>query len=443
MAFVHRLRASACFPSIGLGLIVLSAAALTGCNTEKTAAASPGRGGRGDAATPVLAAKSIQRNVPIEADVIGAVEASSTVSLRSQISGQILQALFKEGDFVKAGQLLITIDPRAIEAQLNQLQAESLKDQAALLQAQATLARDRAQQANAKGQLDRAAQLWKAGVISKEQYDQYVATSDSLAATVDADLAAIENAKAQIVASRAAIDNQKVQLGFTRITAPISGRTGALAVKPGNIVTANTTELATINQLEPVYVSFALPEMHLAALRANAGRKLPVSVVPEEGGQPHTGALAFYENAVDTSSGTIRLKATLDNTDHALWPGQFVRVTLKLGERNDAILIPSQAVQSGQDGAFVYIIKPDSKVEFRKVTVAQRLGDESVVDNGLAAGETVVTEGALRLVPGSRVQIRTPGGGAPGGGRPGSGGHQGPSNQTSPEPAHQKGGKTG
>ena len=419
MVFVRRFRFGSRYLWIGLAALALSSAFLTGCNAERTAAAAPTKGGRGDVATPVLVAKATQRDVPIQAEVIGAVEASSAVSLRPQISGQILEARFKEGDFVKAGQLLITIDPRAIEAQLNQLEAENLKDKAALLQAQAALTRDRAQQANAKGQLDRAALLWKEGVISKEQYDQYVATDASWAATINADLAAIENAKAQIVASRATIDNQKVQLSFTKILAPISGRTGTLTVKPGNIVTANTTELATINQLQPVYVSFSLPEAHLAALRGNSGKKLPVSVIPEEGGQPHIGTLAFYENSVDTSSGTIRLKATLENTDHALWPGQFVRVTLKLGEHNDAILVPSQAVQSGQEGTFVYIVQPDSKVEFRNVTVAQRMGDESVIEKGLAPGETVVTEGTLRLIPGSRVPVRERGD-TPGGGRPGA-----------------------
>lgn len=395
--------------------VVAAAVALTGCNTERTAAAAPGKGGRGDAATLVLVAKAIQRDVPVQAEVIGSVEAYSTVSVRPQISGQILQAYFKEGDFVKAGQLLLTIDPRAIEAQLNQLEAQYQKDQAGILQAKAALARDQAQQTNAKGQLERAAQLMKEGIIAKEQYDQYVANDGALNATINADLAAIENAKAQAGASKAAVENQKVQLSYTKILAPISGRTGTLLVKPGNVVTANSTELATINQLQPVYVSFALPEVHLAALRANAGKKLPVSVVPEEGGQPHTGTLAFYENSVDTNSGTIRLKATLENADRALWPGQFVRVTLKLGELQHAVLIPSQAVQSGQDGTFVYVVQPDSKVEFRQVTVAQRLGDESVIGKGLEAGETVVTEGTLRLVPGARVSVRQRGDGGRGG----------------------------
>jgi multidrug efflux system membrane fusion protein len=392
--------------SLSLSIAVL----LAGCGTQKAAASGKG-GGRGDFAIPVTVARATQRDVPIQAEVIGSVEASSSVVLKPQISGQILDAHFKEGDFVKQGQLMLTIDPRALEAQLNQLQAAVLKDQAALGQAQAALVRDQAQQANAKKQLDRAAELWKGGIISKEQYEQYVTTEATFAATLTADEAAIENAKAQIASSRAAVENQKVQLGYTKIYAPISGRTGTLVVKPGNVVQANTTELATINQVQPVFVTFALPEVHLSALRRQAGEKLPVTAVPEEGGAPQTGALAFFENTVDPTTGTVRLKATFDNRDRVLWPGQFVRVTLKLGERPNAVLIPSQAVQSGQDGTFVYVVKPDQRVDIRQVAAIQRIGDESVIDRGIEPGETVVTEGTLRLVPGARVQERQTGSG--------------------------------
>ncbi len=388
---------------------------LAGCNTQKAAASGKG-GGRGSFAIPVTVAKATQRDVPIQAEVIGSVEASSSVMLKPQISGQIMQAHFTEGDFVKQGQLMLTIDPRALEAQLNQLQAAVLKDQAALGQAQAALTRDQAQQTNAKKQLERAAELSKAGVISKEQYEQYVTTEATFAATLTADEAAIENAKAQIAASRAAVENQKVQLGYTKIYAPIAGRTGTLTVKPGNVVQANVTELATINQIQPVYVSFALPEVHLRALREHAGQKLPVSAVPEEGGTPQSGALAFFENTVDPTTGTVRLKATFDNRNRVLWPGQFVRVTLKLGERPNAILIPSQAVQSGQDGTFVYVVRPDQRVDVRQVAAIQRIGDESVIERGIEPGETVVTEGTLRLVPGARVEERQGNGRGNGGG---------------------------
>jgi multidrug efflux system membrane fusion protein len=281
-------------------------------------------------------------------------------------------------------------------------------------QATANLARDRAQEANAGAQLERASKLLKEGILSKEQYDQYSTTLATLAATVKADEAAVESSKAAIDTSHAAIETQRVQLSFTNIYAPISGRTGTLMTKPGNIVSANQTELATINQVQPIYVTFALPEANLTALRQHSGPGMQVSVVPDEGGTPEIGKLTFFENTVDQTTGTIKLKATFPNAQRKLWPGQFVRVTLRLGEKANAVLVPNQAIQSGQDGTFVYIVKQDQRVEVRPVTAGQRLGEETVVDKGLKPGETVVTEGTLRLVPGARVQVREPQG--PGGG---------------------------
>jgi len=420
-SIVTGLRVSAA-PCVAAALMALL---LTGCNTTKTAQASAkgGPGGRGDAAIPVMVAKAVTRDVPVVAEVIGTVESSSTVMLRPQISGQLMEAHFQEGDFVKAGQLMLSLDRRPLEAQLKQLEAQILRDEASLGQAQANLARDRAQETNAKSQLDRAGQLWKQGIISKEQYDQYSTTVAQLDATIKADQAAIENSRAQIVASKAAVDTQKVQLNYTYIYAPISGRTGTLMVKPGNVVTANTTDLASINQVQPAYVTFSLPEGNLSSLRNSAGQKLPVTAAAEEGGAKQTGTLSFFENTVDTMTGTIKLKATFANTERTLWPGQFVRVSLKLSERSNATLIPNQAVQSGQDGTFVYIVNPQQKVDVRPVTIAQRVGEETVIDKGLQPGETVVTEGTLRLVPGSRVTVREPGQG-PGGGQRRSGGRR-------------------
>jgi multidrug efflux system membrane fusion protein len=365
--------------------------------------------------------------VPIVAEVIGNVEASSTVTLRPQISGQLVQSFFQEGDFVKKGQLLLTVDRRVLDAQLRQLESQINRDEAAAGQARANLARDRAQEANARAQLDRATKLLKEGILSKEQHDQYATALATLEATVKADEAAIQNSNATTETSRAAVETQRVQLGFTNIYAPISGRTGALMVKPGNIVTANTTELATINQVQPVFVTFGLPEANLGALRQHMGPKMQVTAVADEGGAKETGALAFFENAVDPTTGTIKLKATFPNTTRTLWPGQFVRVTLRLGERANAILVPNQAVQSGQEGTFVYVIKPDQRVDVRPVVASQRVGEETVIEKGVEAGDTVVTEGTLRLVPGARVQVREPQvPGAPGGGgrRGGPGGRR-------------------
>lgn len=405
-----------------IGVLGLSAL-LAGCSGDKTAAASSGGkgpGGRGDAPTSVIVAKAVQKNVPIQAEVIGSIEPFSTVTLKSQISGQLMDARFHEGDFVNQGQLLMTLDPRAIEAQMKQLEAAIASNEAALLQARANLTRDQSQEVNARAQAQRSAQLWKEGIVSKEQYEQLDSTASGSAAVLKADEAAIENAKAQIAASKAALDMQRVQLSYTKIFAPISGRTGTISTKPGNIVTANTTELATINQLQPIYVTFSLPESYLSSLRRNGNGKLAVVATSEEGAK-ETGTLSFYENTVDTTTGTIKLKATFGNEDRKLWPGQFVRVTLKLEDRPDAITVPSQAVQSGQDGTFVFLVGPDQKVQMRPVTAGQRIGDDTVVEKGVSVGDTVVTEGTLRLIPGARVNVREPGGGggAGGGGRRG------------------------
>lgn len=377
-----------------------------------------GRGARGDAPVSVLVAKATSRDVPIQAEVIGNVEASSTVTLRPQISGQLIQAHFQEGQFVNKGQLLLTVDRRVLDAELRQLESQIRRDEAAVGQVTANLARDRAQAQNTRAQLDRANKLFKEGLLSREQFEQYSTALATIEATVKADEAAVENSKAAIETSRAAVDTQKVQVGFTNIYAPISGRTGTLLTKPGNIVTANQTELATINQVQPVYVTFALPEANLASLRQHNGPKMQVTVTTDEGGTTETGTLAFFENAVDPTTGTIKLKATFPNKSRTLWPGQFVRVTLRLGERSNAILVPNQAVQSGQDGTFVYIVKPDQRVDVRTIAAGQRIGEETVIEKGLEAGETVVTEGTLRLVPGARVQVREPQRpGGPGGGR--------------------------
>lgn len=391
--------------------------AAVGCSKSDTAEAAPqGKGsggsgggrGRGDAAVSVLVAKATARTVPIQAEVIGNVEASSTVTLRPQISGQLVQAHFQEGQFVNKGQLLLTVDRQVLDAQLKQLESQIRRDEAAVGQAVANLTRDRAQEENAKAQLERANKLLKEGILSKEQYDQYSTTLATIAATVKADEAAVESSKAAIETSRAAIATQKVQLGFTNIYAPISGRTGTLLTKPGNIVSANQTDLATINQVQPVYVTFALPEANLGALRNHSGPRMQVKVVAEDSGTEETGALAFFENTVDPTTGTIKLKATFPNTNRTLWPGQFVRVTLRLGEKPNAVLVPNQAVQSGQDGTFVYVVKDDNRVEVRNVVAGQRLGEETVIEKGVQPGETLVTEGTLRLVPGARVQVRDP-----------------------------------
>lgn len=394
----------------------------TSAKTDGPSAGGPGSGGgggrggrRGDALVPVTIAKVTEKDVPVELRVIGSVEPHSTVSVRSQVGGELKTVHFREGEFVKAGDLLFSIDPRTLEAQMRQIEANIARDEAALRQAEANLSKDLSSEQHARSQAVRYEQLTREGIISKEQNDQFQTNARMLTEAVRADRAAIESARAQMAADRAALDAQKVLLSYTKIYAPITGRTGIVSVKPGNIVMPSVTELTSINQVEPLYVAFAVPEQHLAAIRRHAGEQLVVRATPEDGsGGQQTGTLTFFDNTVDNSTGTIRLKATFANSERRLWPGQFVRVVLQLERRANAVMAPNQAVQSSQDGPFVYVVKDDRTVEVRPVTTGARLDQEMVIESGLRPGETVVTEGQLRLVPGARVQIRE-GGRGPGG----------------------------
>jgi multidrug efflux system membrane fusion protein len=349
-----------------------------------------------------------QKNVPVEVQVIGNVEAYSTISVKAQVAGQLVNVHFKEGDFVKKDDLLFEIDPRPFEAALNQTQANLTRDEASLGQAQAQLQRDQATARYAESQANRYAQLWDQKIIARDQMEQTRANADASAQVVQADRATIESMKAAINATRAGVENAKVQLGFTKIYSPITGRTGNLTVKQGNVVTANNLELMTINEVEPIYVTFAVPEAQLAAVkRFMAVGKLPVMAKPQDEGEAEeTGILTFVDNAVDMTTGTIKLKGTFPNHDHKLWPGQFVRVTLRLTTRHDATVVPNEAVQTGQNGAFLYVVKSDKKVESRPVTVGARVDQDVVIESGVEPGETVVTEGQLRLAPGSTVVVR-------------------------------------
>lgn len=404
--------------------VFTSTLVLSGCggSVSEAGSAPGGKGGkggkRGDIAVPVTVAKAVARDVPVEIKVIGTVDPYSSVSIKAQVAGQLEKVHYREGDFVKQGDLLFSIDARTYEAQLRQIQANIGRDEAALRQAQSNLARDESQERYARSQAGRYQQLAKEGVFSKEQNDQMQTAAQAAAEAIQADRAAIESARAQLAANHATLDAQKVLLGYTKIYAPISGTTGAILAKAGNVVVPSSTELAIINQIQPVYVTFAVPEQHLGRIRQLAGQKLLVRATPEDGsGIQQTGTFAFLDNTVDTSTGTIRLKATFPNDNRLLWPGQFVRVVLELGRRTNAVVAPSQALQSSQEGPFIYVVKQDRTVEQRPVTPGDRLDQDVIIEKGLQAGETVVMEGQLRLVPGSRVQIRD-GSGAPGG-RPG------------------------
>jgi membrane fusion protein, multidrug efflux system len=340
-----------------------------------------GRGGGAPAAVPVTVATVERKSMPIEIRVIGTAEAFSTVAVRAQLTGQLTSVKFKEGDDVKEGQPLFALDRRPLES--------------ALQQAQANLDRDMAQAANAESQAKRYQDLAERGIATREQVDTSRTGATASSATVEADRAAVENAK--------------VQLQYATIAAPLSGRTGALMVHEGNLVRANdTVPLVVINQVTPIYVSFAIPESRLPDLkRYMALGSLRVQAAPpNEDGPQASGRITFVDNAVDQTTGTIRVKATFPNDDRRLWPGQFVNVTVALTNDPSAVVVPSTAVQVGQQGQYAFVVKADNSVELRPVVVERTNGQETVVKSGLKPAETVVTDGHLRLVAGSRVSIK-------------------------------------
>ena len=399
---------------------------LAGCSSTGVSAGGQGggRGGKkgfGGGDVPVTVATVSQRTVPVEEQVIGNVEAYSTISVKAQVSGQLTEVHFKEGDFVKKNDLLFVIDPRPFQASLDQAIATVAKDEAVLGQAKATLARDEANLRYQKATADRYAALFQGGIISKDQSEQLAATADATSQAVAADKASIDSATADLASAHAAVDSARVQLSYATIRSPIDGRTGNVSVKLGNVVAATNVELVTITQVEPIYVTFSVPEALLSEIRRYMEQR-PLTVraqIQDEASAEESGTLTFVDNSVDTTTGTIKLKGTFENRDHKLWPGQFVRVTLKLSERPNAVVVPNEAIQTGQNGTFVYVVKPNRSVEVRPVVTSLRVSQDMVVDKGLAAGEIVVTEGQLRLAPDSRVAVRGQGRG-PGSGRGGA-----------------------
>jgi multidrug efflux system membrane fusion protein len=391
-------------PFRSLILVVAAALYLAGCKQEqvKTAAAGP-------PVVPVSVAQAVEEATPTEIRVVGTVDASSVVQVKSQVAGPLERVAFAEGQNVKKGDLLFVIDPRPYQDALRQAEAAVGRDKATIAQAEAMLARDSAQAKFAETDAARYAELSKAGVVSKSQYDQSRTGADVSREAARATQASIESARAALAADQAAVGNAQLNLSYCEIHAPISGRTGNLLVHAGNLVKANDVPLVVINQVTPVFVNFSAPEQHLATIRRlSAGRKLPVSVVTNDNaGRTAQGSLSLIDNAVDSNTGTIRLKATFDNKDGMLWPGQFVTVALTLDTRK-ATVVPAEAVQNGQKGQFVYVVKPDNHVEIRPVTAGRSVGTKMVIDSGVAPGETVVTDGQLRLFPGAQIKAVPP-----------------------------------
>ncbi len=337
--------------------------------------------GRASAGSPVSVAQVVQKDVPLEIASVGRVEAIATVSVKAQVGGEVTGVYFKEGQAVRKGDRLLTIDPRPFEIALKQ--AESL------------LEKDRALLRNAQADAARYADLVQKDYVTKEQYDTLLANRDVLTAAVKADEASVANAR--------------LQLDYSTIRSPIDGRTGSLMIDAGNIIKANDVGPAiVIYQTTPIYVSFSVPEQHLPRIKEfMAKEQLKTVAIPTANGQPPVaGVLTFVDNAIDQATGTIMLKATMDNRDGALWPGQFLNVRLTL-TTEQGVVVPSQAVQTGQAGQYVYVVKDDMTAEMRPVKVERAYGEESVIAEGLKPGERVVTDGQLRLAPGARVEIKT------------------------------------
>ena len=328
----------------------------------------------------VVSAVAAKGDVPVRLSAVGSIESTESVVVRPQISGELVEVYFKEGQEVSRGQKLFLLDPRA--------------HQAALKKAEANLARNRVVMENARRDYERYAQLVKDGIVTQEQAEGYRTKAESAAADLDADRAAVENAR--------------VQLSYCNITAPFSGRTGNLSIHRGNVVEANKTALVTINSIAPILVTFSISEKELPELR----KRMAGGVVNVEaelpGGIVEKGRLAFMDNAVDAGTGTIKLKGLFENRKRQMWPGQFVQVNITMSELKNAVTVPSSALQTGQNGPYLIVVKADLSTEVRSVAVGPVYQGVTVIDSGLAAGENVVVEGQMRVAPGGKVVIKDP-----------------------------------
>ena len=335
-------------------------------------------------AVPVTATKVVQEAVPTELRVVGTVDASAIVQVKSQIAGELTSVNFTEGQNVTKGQLLFHIDSRPYQDAVAQAEAALERDKAQITQAEASLERDKAQASYAASDAALQAELNKGGLTSKSQFDQSRSNADAAKASAQATQATIESAKAALRSDDAALSSAKLNLSYCDITAPISGRTGNLLVHAGNLVKVNDAALVIIHQVSPIFVDFSVPEQHLSAIRRlNAKEKLQVRVFSQDDpGRIATGSLTVIDNTVDANTGTIHLKATFENRDAMLWPGQFVTAVLTLDTIRNAAVIPAVAVQSGQQGSFVFQVKADHTVAIKPVTVGRTFGDKVIVESG-------------------------------------------------------------
>ena len=424
---------------LALALLALALAALYH-SRSLPGTAGPGPSARPPQAVPVSVARAERRDVPVHLHLVGNVLPYRTVAVTSQVNGQILRVLFQQGDYVRKGQLLFQVDPRTLESSLDQARANLERDRAQLHQARMTVARDqvlveqarsnrdkdRAQKDYAQAEDRRYASLLEEGSVTSEQTEQVHANLLSLVATLRADEAAVAAAQANLRVDQASLEvlssalkadqaaerSAAVQRAYTDIEAPMDGRTGNLNLYPGAVVQANSsTPLVTLNQVQPVFVAFAVPEQYLEPIqRLQALRPLAVeAALADPGPSAQRGEVSFIDNTVDPSTGTITLRATFPNPSRLLWPGHYVDVTLDLGTQRNATVVPQQAVQPGQKGDYVFVVRRDLTVESRPVVVDRSEAGLSALRSGLKPGERVVTDGQMQLVPGSRVTIRSSG----------------------------------
>jgi len=348
----------------------------TGCARQETGRAA------GPAPAPVSVGQVVRKSAPLTVTAIGHVEAISNVLVRARVGGELTRVWFREGQDVGKGDTLFSIDARPYQAVLREAEAKLARNEALLKKAEIDATRYEG--------------LVKQDYVTREQYDQLTTNVVAL--------------KAQIEADRATVESARLQVAYCTISAPVAGRTGSLAVRVGNLVGANDPRaLVTINQTRPIYVGFSVPAQFLPEIQKRSARRLRVTaVMPESGVPAHEGELTFIDNAVDTASSTILLKATFPNADETLWPGQFVNVVLSLGDEPDRVVAPSPAVQASQQGQYVFIVGSDGAVEQRLVKVSRSDDKEAIIEAGLSGGETVVTDGHLRVVPGGKVAVRNP-----------------------------------
>ena len=367
----------------GAVVVALVAGGIAAYFSTDSGAREGRKAGKGPPAVPVTVAPVVQETVPIELRAIGNVEAYSTVALKARVDGQIVEVNFREGAPVKKGEILFRIDPRPYEAALRQAEANALRDAAA--------------RNHARSQDRRYQELLEKNFVSKEAYAQIRTNA--------------ETAEAVAKASQAALENARLNLEYCTIRSPLDGYVGKALLQAGNLVKANdVSPLVVINQVRPIYVNFALPEQNLPEVRRFQGlSKLAVEALSSDPQQPSTqGQLIFIDNAVDPSTGTIRLRAQFGNADAALWPGQFVNVSVRLYEQADALIVPAQAVQTGPEGQYVYVVGDDLLADLRRIKVQRIDGERAIVASGLAKGDRVVTRGQLRLGPKTKVQLAKP-----------------------------------